>query len=379
MSLEFIFLNGKSSACICFSLGDNNKMILNEKEYTVTAFYDELGKIHLKTNFCPLVVEDETNMDEFKPNSNIIEIVLDLKVGVLEPSSRVTYMYNKENSYVECYSTPIIINELYSKVDTNISTGFNGLINTSLFVQYLYRYSSDITHTLTTFLEECSKYGVMKTTLPNSNPVTGLYKFKCIRLASNISEFGELLVRFYIETTYGISDFSIVKELALSTEDADIIFVITDSEIEEESIPSNKVVIPLQTGLFSALRSLFRKCDTLQTQITQKRIQERVIKVNVEQTTKEGCCGNKGTNGGCCGGNKEVDSFTENGCCGGKQKKEESVLIKDCEQNGCDEKNCCSKPKPVVNKDCCKGKSVTDCCKTSGNGSCTCTDCKNKC
>jgi len=374
MSIEITILNKDVSLDVSLSLGDNNKIFLNEKEYVVTACYDANNKLHLRTDMCPLVVECITDEDEFKPNSNIVEIVLDLQQGKLESTSHVIYMYNKENSYIECYSTPILPKDYVLSVDKQLSVGFDGHINTSLFIQYLHRYSSDILATLDLFLGECTKYGVMKTTLPKVDPLSSTYLMKCIRATKKTSEFGELITRFYIETVYGVPDFSIIEEEltkeTLLNETADILFIITDSELDESIIPSTKIVIQLQTGLFSMGRSLIRKCISLEAEIKEKGIKEYKmdsLKISSdEESTDSGCCGGNKNGGGCCGGGKCGVSF------------DEEVRIIDCETE-CTEENCCSKPKVVKPKEsCCKGKAKEDCCKSSGKG-CTCTDCKGSC
>lgn len=378
MSISLTLLNKQNALNASLSLGDNNTIFINEQSYIVSASYDEKGLLHLRTDMCDLLIEDTETIDEFKPNKNIVELVLDLNTGEAHPSSSVVYFYNKENSFIECYSTPIVSNELYSKVDTYLISGFNGEVSTASFINYLYQYASDIQHTLSVFIEECAKHGSLKAKLPTVQAYTSNYSFKLVRLGEASSEFGELITRFYLETKNCTPSFEISKNwdtVVLDDPSVDVFFMITEEPIPSTiSVPSDKIVHTIQPGLISMGRSVIRKLNEIEKELKEKGIKSRekeLASLKIDNESEGGCCGGSGKEGGCC--KTEGES---GGCCGGNKKK-------DCESSSvfeCSEEDCCSKPKKVetTKSGCCKGKNTSDCCK-SGGSECSCTDCGNKC
>lgn len=364
MSTLLVFLNKFSDLPVTVKLGDNNMIYINDISYSATAFRGDNDLLHIRTEMCPIFVEDPQDDNEFKANMNCVELVLDTTTSLLHSSSHISYFYNKENSFIERYKTPILSEETFSSVNKYIKAGFNEEISVSGFVSYLYQNAADIEHTLSLFLEESLKYGALKTKLPSVSPLKANYSFKLIRVDQNSSEFGELLTRFYLESKNCSPQFETVsslKDIIFQDEAVDVFIAITDQTISSDTIPSTKIVWTVPTGLISMGRTVIKKLNELLVEVEQKSIKERVYDTSLFK-------GDSGEGEGCCGGNKDGG-----GCCKTEKKK-------DCEPSlsfDCTEEDCCSKPKKV-NK-CCKGKEENDCCKTSGNGSCSCTDCGNKC
>lgn len=368
MSAFITLLNKQKARNVAVLLGDNNTVYIDTVPYVVSAYYDDKELLHIRTDMCELFVEEQEDTDECKANKNMIELVVDLKSGSIQSSSNITYFYNKENSFIECYHTPILSTELYEKVDTIFTSGFNQEVRTVSFIQYLYQYSADIEHTLTLLVDEYSKYGALKTNLPTIEPFVSNYSFKLVRLSKSSSEFGELITRFYLESKNCIPQFEIAKEwneISFNDANVDVFIIITEGSLPDTiTVPINKVVCTVPSGLISMGRSIIRKLNDILSELKTKEIATREkeeISLKIEQG---------GEGGGCCGGNTEGG-----GCCKETKKK-------DCESSSsfdCTEEDCCSKPKPKKANSCCKGKQESDCCKTSGNGGCSCTDCGNKC
>jgi hypothetical protein len=416
-------LNKNKAVHKLFKLGDNNTIYLDEEEFKVNALYDENNNklLHLCSTATELSIDEninesnESNDENIKENYYFFDIVIDTEHGLLSGLSKVTYGYRKENSYMELFSSPVIPSELYDYINNSINTVYKNHITTEGFLSYCYEMNQDMESIINLLLTELQNTAPIKSKDIESVNINKLFNVCIVKEDNSVSnKFGDLLLE-YVCYTKGLSvTSSLLSNVNFLSDDIDIFIIVALNDIESLVIPSSKVIIRVQPGLFSQSKGLLKQLKTIKESCDEKRLEDRKIKLEehfkrMMQDSKQegtgGCCGGKDKDGNCCGGSTEPKSpiktggccgNNQNGCCGNnneekekKEKKEEPVVKKAC---------CGGKKKKQevitvtsvemvdvqptvqqeVKKGCCKNKSQEECCKSSGT-ECSCTDCDNKC
>ena len=366
-------------------LGDANKLILTDvdtdktEEFVVNACADDKNNIDctfqtIFGDFGTLKSGIETPINYY--NMRIIFQLDENQNMTLISPSKCVFGFNKENSFMDVVTYPIIATEKYKFLQEQFKAGFGNCLSVDQFLSFLFTidYGMDFNNIMdiieNTFRSSAllpskdlnlvdfkdKSYNCVLVTQVNTN------NHEQILLESIASCFLQSIgmsVNIYDQSHLkDVSEDDLINQLNFKDENVDFWFLINHNEIENIPKDTFGAVFQIRSGLFTTTRHIIKRLPLMLEQATERRLQCRnemmkdALAKELKKGQKGGCSGPK-ADGGCCGGG-----------CGGSSNTEEDqpeVVDKLHQNMSCGSSNCCSKDKPKVQKDMGCGMG-NDCC-----------------
>jgi len=262
--------------------------------------------------------------------------------------SKVNYGYNKNNSFIEICTYPIVDLSMYETLEEQFTKAYGNVIQLSDFLSFLllnfeFQYKVLFDHMAKTFKEN-APLGT-----PTFTPVDfegKAYSFVLVREDNKDADLPEFIMHCILSNlghlcTVGKHD-GAFKEF--NNDKADVFVLINQEEHPVVAKPEHlkgKIVVQVRNGVYSSVRSLLKMLQSIKEQCIEAGIRDRneVIKEQFDEmmkNNKDGKCTGPKEDGGCCGGG-----------CGGGGCGEPSSSEPSSSESSSMKSGCCSSTLPI--------------------------------
>ena len=357
MSLTFIEVGDECSQH-SFNLTLDNKILLDN---SITL---NISSVEKEENIVKITTEkfsgDFGEHDECTLNYFYLYLIIDtLKTdGSINFGSKIVYGYNKENSYIDYLTQPLITVKLYEKFKVRFDISYGQHMNVlPVFLKYMFEKSTNHTDTYKALNELVeASYPVKELCKPLEKvSLNRTYNWLIVRNTEKQPNFLEdILTAILEEEKQQVFTFYSPNKTDLkSLEKVDVIIVINSDETVTYEVPKGTYCYTCPDAFYQSSRRLFRNLPKVVEWCMEHDIPDRTVSITE-------LAGGK-TEGGCGGCNKE------GGCC--KEKKfdevSEEVIVEEIEEK---KGGCCQ----GKTSGCCKSPTATEEDKSKcGTGSCS--------